>query len=748
MKKQKALSIFLCLCLIVGLLQVAFAAPLDDPTVSITGPSSVTADAGATATYTVSVTDTTNVNAIRLTLKVDSAYFVFNLDEEDDSDGEEYNGENGFMALDLDWEDIGDGYFDGEVVLASTIPASGSVDVFKIKFPLTGLLGTTRVELVLFEMAYAGGWVSFEDGIMVAETKINPASNPNQAATPTASPAGSAVTAGTTVALTTATAGADIYYTTDGSTPTAASTLYSAPIAVDAAMTIKAIAVMTGMDDSDVMEETYTITGGVITDKAATPTASPAGSAVTAGTTVTLTTATAGADIYYTTDGSTPTTASTLYSAPIAVDAAMTIKAIAVMTGMDDSDVMEESYTISGSGGTDKAATPTASPAGSAVTAGTTVTLTTATAGADIYYTTDGSTPTTASDLYTAPIAVNAAMTIKAIAVMTGMDDSDVMEETYTITGGGTTDKVATLIASPPGGAVTAGSTVALSTETAGAAIYYTTDGSDPTAASTPYTGPILVNAAMTIKAIAMVPGMLDSDVITVAFTISDGNGNNGNNKEKLDFGGSGTEPTFKKGTTIDDNETPTAEAIPPFINGYPDGTVRPDGPLSRAELAQIIFNLYYRGGVLPSADYTDVTVGHWAFDAISYCQEVGYMIGYPDGSFGPGRMLTRAELSTVLVRINNIPLSSEYPFPDVEGHWAEEYIGAAYNAGYIEGYPDGTFRANNIVTRAEAVTMICRAENRDVTLYNTDKTFPDLYASFWGYNAMMHAANGYNPAA
>ena len=208
------------------------------------------------------------------------------------------------------------------------------------------------------------------------------------------------------------------------------------------------------------------------------------------------------------------------------------------------------------------------------------------------------------------------------------------------------------------------------------------------------------------------------------------------------------TTPDGISTTPVIEIGTPLGGLILPFINGYPDGTVRPNGSLTRAELSQIIYNLYYEGNDISPAEYTDVASEHWAFNAISYCQEEGYMIGYPDGSFGPSRMLTRAELSTVLVRIKDIPLTSEFPFPDVGGHWAEEYIGAAYTAGFILGYPDGTFRANNVVTRAEAVTMICRAEGRDVTLYNTDKTFPDLYSSFWGYDAVMHAANGYSPAA
>ncbi|TGV24180.1 hypothetical protein EN829_044530, partial [Mesorhizobium sp. M00.F.Ca.ET.186.01.1.1] len=265
----------------------------------------------------------------------------------------------------------------------------------------------------------------------------------SQAQKPTANPAGGEVAAGTLVELSTDTPLATIHYTTDGSTPTGSSPVYSTKIPVNSAMTIKAIAVKAGMTDSAVMSESYTIQPQV--EK---PTADPIGGAVTAGTLVELKTNTPGATIHYTTDGSSPTGSSPVYSTKIPVNSAMTIKAIAVKAGMTDSAVMSESYTIQ-----PQVATPTAEPGSGAVPAGTTVELSTTTPGATIYYTTDGNTPTTSSNVYSTPIPITGAVTIKAFAVLAGMTDSAVMSESYTITPL-PQPQVATPTAAPSGGAV------------------------------------------------------------------------------------------------------------------------------------------------------------------------------------------------------------------------------------------------------------------------------------------------------
>lgn len=242
-------------------------------------------------------------------------------------------------------------------------------------------------------------------------------------AAPTANPASGSFAGSIEVALSTNTSGAEIYYTIDGSIPTTASTLYTGPIKVSEDTIIKAIAVKTDMKNS------YIMTASFFKTQAAAPTATPSAGTVASGIQVVLTTTTTGADIYYTTDDSTPTIASTLYAGPITINTTTTIKAIAIKSGMKNSSVATASYTIS----ITQAAAPIANPDSGAVTVGTQVILTTATMGASIYYTTDGNTPTTASSLYTAPITINEAKTIKAIAVKSGISNSSVMKVSYTI---------------------------------------------------------------------------------------------------------------------------------------------------------------------------------------------------------------------------------------------------------------------------------------------------------------------------
>ncbi|WP_339225786.1 chitobiase/beta-hexosaminidase C-terminal domain-containing protein [Paenibacillus sp. FSL H7-0357] len=333
-----------------------------------------------------------------------------------------------------------------------------------------------------------------------------------QVAAPTANPAGGEVASGTAVTLSSATSGAVIYYTTDGTTPTSSSTLYSGAITLTSAKTIKAIAVKPGMTDSSVLSESYTITA----QQVAAPTANPAGGEVASGTEVTLSSATSGALIYYTTDGTTPSSSSTLYNGPITLTSAKTIKAIAVKPGMTDSTVLSESYTITAQ----QVAAPTANPAGGEVASGTAVTLSSATSGAVIYYTTDGTTPTSSSTLYSGAITLTSAKTIKAIAVKPGMTDSSVLSESYTITA----QQVAAPTANPAGGEVASGTEVTLSSATSGALIYYTTDGTTPSSSSTLYNGPITLTSAKTIKAIAVKPGMTDSTVLSESYTISTAN--------------------------------------------------------------------------------------------------------------------------------------------------------------------------------------------------------------------------------
>jgi len=318
------------------------------------------------------------------------------------------------------------------------------------------------------------------------------------------------LTAGTyttsqTVTIGDATAGTTIYYTTDGSAPTTSSTKYSGAITVSATETLEAIAVESGYCNSPAATAAYTISSVLPV-----PTFSPASGIYTASQSVTIGDATAGTTIYYTTNGSTPTTSSTKYSGAITVSATETLEAIAVETGHSNSAVASAAYTI-----TPVLPSPTFSPAGGTYTTPQSVTIGDATAGTTIYYTTNGSTPTTSSTKYSGAITVSATETLEAIAVETGYTSSTVATAAYTIN-----PVLPSPTLSPAGGTYTASQTVTISDATAGTTIYYTTNGSTPTASSTKYSGAITVSATETLEAIAVETGCTTSAVASAAYTI------------------------------------------------------------------------------------------------------------------------------------------------------------------------------------------------------------------------------------
>jgi hypothetical protein len=144
---------------------------------------------------------------------------------------------------------------------------------------------------------------------------------------------------------------------------------------------------------------------------------------------VTITSTTSGASIYYTTDGSTPTTSSNKFSAPITISTTTTLNAMATASGMANSFVTSGVYTIQ----TAAAARPSFSPAPGTYTGSINVSIFSTTAGATMYYTTDGTTPTTSSNKYNGPFTLTTTATVKAIATAPGLSNSTVSNAPYTI---------------------------------------------------------------------------------------------------------------------------------------------------------------------------------------------------------------------------------------------------------------------------------------------------------------------------
>ncbi len=325
-------------------------------------------------------------------------------------------------------------------------------------------------------------------------------------ASPVFSPAAGTYAAAQTVSIKDATAGADVYFTTNGATPTTASTKYTAPVKVSVSETLKAIAVAPGDTQSAVASAKYTIE-----TPTATPTIAPKAGIYATAQKVTLADTTAGAAIYYTTNGTAPTSASTKYAGAISVSKTETIKAIGIANGHTASGVASAVFTIE-----PKAATPAFSPKPGSYTSAQSVAVTDATKGAAIYYTLDGTLPSSSSTHYSAPIKIAATTTLKAIAVASGYSSSLVDTGSYVIE-----SRTATPTLLPRPGDYSTAQTISLSDATSGATIYYTTNGSPPTTASTKYTAPFKISATTPLKVIAASAGHLNSVVTGGIYTIA-----------------------------------------------------------------------------------------------------------------------------------------------------------------------------------------------------------------------------------
>jgi len=241
-----------------------------------------------------------------------------------------------------------------------------------------------------------------------------------KAAAPAFTPVAGTYTGAQSIAISDSTYGAVIYYTTDGTTPTTSSPIYSTPIPVNAQETLKALAVANGCSTSTVATAVYKI-------KLATPTFTPIAGTYTGTQSITINESTTStAVIYYSTNGVNPTTASPVYSTPISVSVGETLKAFAVASGYANSLVGTAVYKI-------KAATPTFTPPAGTYTSPQSITINDSTSGAVIYYSTNGQNPTTSSSVYSTPIAVGANETLKALAVASGDATSLVATAVYKI---------------------------------------------------------------------------------------------------------------------------------------------------------------------------------------------------------------------------------------------------------------------------------------------------------------------------
>ena len=190
------------------------------------------------------------------------------------------------------------------------------------------------------------------------------------------------------------------------------------------------------------------------------------------------------------------------------------------------------------------------------------------------------------------------------------------------------------------------------------------------------------------------------------------------------------------------------------YIIGYPDGTVQPNGQITRAEATTIFFRLLTdesREQFWSTSNvYPDVKAGQWYNNAISTMTKAGIVDGYPDGTFRPDAPITRAEMAKIISLFAKLD-KSERRFSDIAGHWAEAYIRLAAGNGWIAGYPDGTFGPQRNITRAETATMINRvldrvpSEESHLLSRGVMQIWPDANPGDWFYLAMQEATNSHD---
>lgn len=190
------------------------------------------------------------------------------------------------------------------------------------------------------------------------------------------------------------------------------------------------------------------------------------------------------------------------------------------------------------------------------------------------------------------------------------------------------------------------------------------------------------------------------------------------------------------------------------YMYGYPDWTFVPEANITRGEAAAMFARLFKE---YPGLDYnykkyyTDVDESYWGFKEVAYLSEFGILSGYSDGTFRPNNKITRAEFVKIAESFEALTWGLS-PYNDVDGgHWAFRYIVSSAAKGWISGYPDGSFRPNSFISRAEAVTIVNRLLERrpDKDYIDTHKPelkpFTDLKPSYWAYYEIYEAVDGHD---
>ncbi len=324
-------------------------------------------------------------------------------------------------------------------------------------------------------------------------------------ATPTLSLAAGTYTTTQNVVVSDVTTGAELHYRTDGVEPTITDTQVATggSVAITQNTTLKVRAFKTGSPSSNIASAVYLL-------QVATPSITPATGTYTSPQTVTLSVTTSGAEVRYTTDGTNPTDTSTLYTGPFSVGTTSTVRAAGFKTNWTPSAAVSRTYTMNFG----VAPAPTIAPA-TGTYVGTVSVSMSAIAGATIRYTTDGSTPTASSLVYSQPLVLSVTTTVQARTFHPDYTQSAVASATFTV-------QAAAPTFTPTAGTYPAGQTVVVTSPTPGTTMHYTLDGVDPTTSDPVIAdGGALTIGAFTLKAKAWKTGALTSVTAAATYAVS-----------------------------------------------------------------------------------------------------------------------------------------------------------------------------------------------------------------------------------
>ena len=189
------------------------------------------------------------------------------------------------------------------------------------------------------------------------------------------------------------------------------------------------------------------------------------------------------------------------------------------------------------------------------------------------------------------------------------------------------------------------------------------------------------------------------------------------------------------------------------YVQGYADGTVRPNTPVTRAQVATILFRLLdesvRKEYLTENNTFTDVAPNYWANTAISTMANMGVFKGRTADRFDPNAPITRGEFAAVCARFDDSKVKTTETYSDINGYWAANEILRAAALGWVQGYQDGSYRPNNSITRAQVVTMInrvlCRMPEKNADLLKGMSSFTDCAEDDWCYLAIQEATNSHD---